>query len=126
MKQSFLKSGRSKLRNDPDKTGLNLFHYFTNGLNIYDLAHNEVFSSTIQSQTPDPWNSWSMDWLSELKSGESKEFTIAYSVANPITPGEYYTTFEFPGISVKKDRLYQGTSRIWLGDIALNKKRAIR
>ena len=35
---------------DLDKTGPDLFHYFTNGLYIYDLAHNEVFSSSIQHQ----------------------------------------------------------------------------
>jgi hypothetical protein len=111
---------------DPEKTGLNLFHYFTNGLYIYDLAHNEIFSSTIQPQIPDPWNSWSIDWLSELRSGESKDFTITYTTNNSITPGEYYTTFEFPGISVKKDQLYQGTRRIWLGGIVVNKNRIIQ
>jgi hypothetical protein len=109
---------------DLDKTGPNLFHYFTNGLYIYDLAHNEVFSNNIQSQTPDPWNSWKIEWLSELKSGESKEFTINYTLNNPLNPGEYNSTFEFPGLSfqVTKDQLYQGNSRIWLGDVILNKR----
>jgi hypothetical protein len=113
---------------DPDKTGPNLFHYFTNGLYIYDLDHNEVFTSTIQYQSPDPWNSWSINWLSEIKSGDSKEFTIIYPISNPISPGEYYTTFEFPGLSyqVARDQLYQGNSRIWLGEIALNTNRTIR
>ena len=54
---------------DLNKTGPNLFHYFTNGLYIYDLANNEIFSSTIQHQVPDPWNGWEMDWLSEIESG---------------------------------------------------------
>jgi hypothetical protein len=105
---------------DPDKTGPNLFHYFTNGLYIYDLSHNEVFSSTIQHQAPDPWNSWETDWLSELKSGDSKEFTIVYTISTPINPGEYDTTFEFPGLAhqVTRDQLYQGNSRIWLGEIS--------
>jgi hypothetical protein len=89
---------------------------------------NEVFSGNIQHQAPDPWNSWKTDWLSELKSGDSKEFTIAYTIRNPINPGEYYTTFEFPGLAyqVTKDQLYQGTSRIWLGEIVLNKNRIIQ
>jgi|WetSurMetagenome_2_1015567.scaffolds.fasta_scaffold00496_12 hypothetical protein len=113
---------------DPDKTGPGLFHYFTNGLYIYDLAHKEVFSSTIQHQTPDPWNSWKTDWLSELKSGDSKEYAITYTINNPLNPGEYDTTFEFPGLAyqVTKDQLYQGNSRIWLGDIPLNKRRTIK
>ncbi len=112
---------------DLDKAGPNLFHYFTNGLIIYDLAHNEVFSSNIQHQAPDPWNSWEIDWLSELKSGDSKQFTINYTINNPIDPGEYDTAFEFPGLAyqVTQDQLYQGNSRIWLGDITLNKRRTI-
>jgi hypothetical protein len=108
---------------DLDKAGLNLFHYFTNGLYIYDLAHNEVFSSTIEHQAVDPWNRWDIEWLSELKSGDSKEFTIIYTLNNPLNPGEYNATFKFPGLSyqVTKDQLYQGNSRIWLGNITLNK-----
>lgn len=109
---------------DLDKTGPNLFHYFTNGLYIYDLVHNEVFSSNIQHQAPEPWNSWKIEWLSELKSGESKDFTINYVLNNPLNPGEYNTSFEFPGLAyqVTKNQLYQGNSRIWLGDISHNKR----
>lgn len=113
---------------DLDKTGPNLFHYFTNGLYIYDLTHNEVFSSNIQPQAPDPWNSWKIDWLSELKSGDSKEYTINYTINNPLIPGEYDTTFEFPGLAyqVTKDQLYQGNSRILLDEISLNKRITIQ
>lgn len=115
---------------DPNKTGLNLFHYFTNGLYIYDLSHNEVFSSNIQHQTPDPWNSWKKEWLSELKSGDSREFTINYAIESPLSSGEYETTFEFPGLGVggqvSKDQLYQGNSRIWLGRIAIIKRITIQ
>jgi hypothetical protein len=113
---------------DFDKTGPNLFHYFTNGLRIYDLAHNEVFSGNIQHLAPEPWNSWKSEWLSELKSGDSKQFTINYTINNPINPGEYDTVFEFPGLAyqVTKDQLYQVNSRIWLGDISLNKRITIK
>lgn len=113
---------------DFDKTGPNLFHYFTNGLRIYDLAHNEMFSSSFQHQAPNPWNSWKSEWLSELKSGDSKQFTINYTMNNPINPGEYDSVFEFPGLAyqVTKDQLYQGNSRIWLGDITLNKRITIQ
>jgi hypothetical protein len=114
---------------DPNKTGPNLFHYFTNGLYIRDLSHNEVFSSNIQHQAPDPWNSWKIEWLSELKSGESSEFTIIYTIENPIASGEYETSFEFPGLGIggqiSKDQLYQGNSRIWLGKISTKKSLAI-
>lgn len=106
------------------KTGPNLFHYFTNGLSIYDSDHNEVFSSTIQHQAPDPWNSFKTDWLSELKSGDSKEYIMIYTINNLIIPGEYNIKFSFPGLSyqVAKDQLFQGSSRIWLGGILFKQR----
>jgi len=111
---------------DPNKTGLNLFHFFTNGLYIRDLSHNEVFSSNIQHKTPDPWNKWEIDWLSELKSGNSMEFTINYTIERTLPSGEYETSFEFPGLGIggqiSKDQLFQGNSRIWLGEISINKR----
>lgn len=112
---------------DPDKTGLNLFHYFTNGLHIYDPDHNEVFSGGIQHQSPNPRNSWRPEWLSELKSGDSREFTLNYTIENPLKPGEYIITFRYPGLGnqVRKEQLYQGSSRIWLGDISLNERNTI-
>jgi hypothetical protein len=113
---------------DPDKTGMNLFHYFTNGIYIYDSEYNQVFFDNIQSQAPDPWNSWQIDWLSELKSGESREFKFTYTLADPLAPGEYSSLFEFPGLSyqVARDELYQGERRIWLGDVTFRKKITIQ
>ena len=112
---------------DPDKTGTNLFHYFTNGLYLYDLAHNEVFSGNVPNQPPDPSNSWKTEWLSVLKSGDSKTFTLIYTLDNPLNPGAYDATFEFPGLAyqVTKGQLYQGNIRIWLGSISHNKRIAI-
>jgi hypothetical protein len=109
---------------DMNKTGPELFHYFTNGLYIRDKDYNEVFSSNIQHQKPEPWDSWNIDWLSQLKSGASKEFTINYTITSPIPAGEYAASFEFPGLShqVTLEQLHQGTDRIWLGDISLKKR----
>jgi hypothetical protein len=109
---------------DLNKTGPNLFHYFTNGLYLRDQNHNEVFSGTIPLQKPEPWNSWKADWLSLLKSGDSISFTINYPVEAPISPGEYNLLFEFPGLAyqVSKDQLFKDDYRIWLGDITLRGK----
>ena len=112
---------------DLNKTGPNLFHYFTNGLYIRDLTHKEVFSSNINHQKPEPWNTWKTEWLSPLKSGDSLSFTINYAIETPISPGEYNALFEFPGLAyqVSKDQLFQGKNRIWLGDITLRKRLTI-
>jgi hypothetical protein len=109
---------------DPDRAGVNLFHYFTNGLSMYDSAHNLIFKSNIEFSAPASFRDWSVDWLSVLKSGDSKQFTINYTPSTPIMPGEYHASFEFPGMyfQIPKDQLYQNSDRIWLGDIQVNKE----
>jgi hypothetical protein len=109
---------------DPEKTGTNLFHYFTNGLSLRTLTYEEVFSSQIVPLAPTPWDSWSTSWLSELKAGASRQFTLNYSMNAPINPGNYNASFEFPGLThgVTKDQLVQSNARIWIGDIFLNGK----
>ena len=109
---------------DLEKTGPDLFHYFTNGLSIRNVNHEEVFSSQIQPETPSPWNSWKPEWLSVLKSGASRQFTINYSMISFLNPGEYTASFEFPGLSlgITHDQLFQSNGRIWIGDVSVNKK----
>jgi len=108
---------------DPDKTGLNLFHYYTNGLAIYDFAHNEVFTNTIPYEAPSQWNGWEFTWLSQLKSGESRQFKIEYPINSPINPGTFNTSFTYPGLfrQVSRDQLYQDNIRIWLGNLSAKK-----
>ena len=122
------KDQASLLIMDPDKMGINLFHYFTNGLIIYDAAHINVFENDIVTEKPAPWNDWKAEWLSELKSGESRHFSFDYTMKSPLEPGSYKAIFEFPGLShqVTIDQLFQGNSRIFLGDIEGNKTVVIK
>jgi len=108
---------------DPDKMGINLFHYFTNGLLIYNPEHTNVFINGIELERPTPWNEWKAEWLSEIKTGESRHFFFNYTMKSALAPGAYKTIFQFPGLShqVSKDQLFQGNSRIFLGDITGSK-----
>lgn len=108
---------------DINKTGINLYHYFTNGLYIYDSENNIVFENSIEVQIPDPWDNYTTDWLTQLKSGESASFSINYNAETVLNPGQYKLLFEFPGLSyqVEKDHLIQNGNRIWLGDITIRK-----
>jgi len=108
---------------DPEKTGPGLFRFYTNGLYLYGPdSNNEVFADNIQHSAPDPWNSWSMDWLTLLGSGESKVFTFSYTIQTPLQPGEYRASFGYPGLSfqVSRDELFQDGARVWLGGIKIN------
>ena len=108
---------------DPEKTGPGLFRYFTNGLHLYYLDSNdELFADNIQHSTPEPWNSWSIDWLTRLGAGESKEFTFEYTPETAVQPGEYRASFGYPGLSsqVGLEELSQDGARVWLGGLGIN------
>ena len=110
---------------DPDKTGINLYHYFTNGLMLRDIKDSAtVFESTIVHQEPDPWNGWKPEWLSVIRPGESKTFVLNYPLLSPLEPGNYRAHFEFPGMhyQVSKEQLIQDNGRIWLGGVNTVKK----
>jgi len=109
---------------DPGKTGPDLFHYFTNGLLLYDAGRNLEIISNAGNEAPIPGNSWNMNWLSELSPGSSMTFTLHYVFDAFQGTGDYIATFVFPGLSrqVYVDQLYQGDARIWLGDIKATKR----
>lgn len=108
---------------DPDKMGINLFHYFTHGLAIRDFKRREVYRHKTETIRPEPWNSWEKDWLSIIKGNESKTITITYNNFEEVVPGEYKATFEYPGLShqVDKKDFVQDDGQIWLGDINMRK-----
>lgn len=112
---------------DIDKMGPGLFHYFTNGLVIYDSDYNNIFSSTIEYQSPSHSNTWRIDWLSVLNSGKSKQFKILYPIDEAISPGNYCASFAFPGLYyVGIDQLFKDNARIWLGNVRAGKEITIQ
>jgi len=112
---------------DPEKMGLGLFHYFTNGLSLWSPTLKQSFENHIQHIQPDPWDSWDMNWLSLIRSREKKVIRINYIDFDPITAGQYKLYFRFPGLShVEKAELVQRNGRIWLGDLDLSQDFQIR
>lgn len=104
---------------DPDKMGHRLFHYFTNGLYLMNLSDSTIINSILESQTPVPWNGWSMDWLTQLNPGETRNYTVSYSFDSNVGSGNYLAFFDYPGLSyqVSSFDLFQAKGRIWLGHI---------
>ena len=107
---------------DPDKMGMGLFHYYTNGLLLYD---NNYKSYTTQETpvSPEPWDSWNIKWMSLIKSGERKKISLTYNSFEEVPPGSYQAHFSYPGLShhVKQNELQQTAGRIRLGDIPATK-----
>ena len=104
---------------DPGKMGQKLFHYYTNGLYLRDLATNNIIASKLEYQAPNPSDSWKKEWLTLISPGGSVLFTLNYKFDKVISPGNYSAWFEYPGLSSQIDihEVFQTTGRIWLGDI---------
>jgi hypothetical protein len=83
---------------DPDKMGLELFHYFTNGLIIRDSQRNS-YTHKLTTQGPEPWDSWTVDWLTVINGNETKTFSIIYNDFDLLPVGEYTASFSYPGLS---------------------------
>lgn len=108
---------------DPDKMGMNLFHYFTNGLILTDSAYKS-YTHHVTIKQPEPWNSWKSSWLSIIKSKEIRTLTVNYDNFETPTSGQYVAFFTFPGLNhqVEKKDLQKTNGRIWLGQLNLTKK----
>jgi hypothetical protein len=105
---------------DPNKMGLNLFHYYTSGLVFWKSGIiGPPFYVNVPYQSPLSPDSWETGWFTILNSDDTETFTFNYSLDTSIDPGEYLVTFTFPGLShqVSKDQLIQDNARIWLGEI---------
>jgi len=113
----------------PDNMGMNLFHYFTNGLRISDDVNHESYHPHIETLQPDPYDSWNKEWFYLIKSHEKKSFTLYYNRFDIIPPGQYNALFIFPGLSYQvknKEDLTGENGRIWLGEIVVKKQVTIK
>lgn len=108
---------------DPGQMGMGLFHYFTNGLSLWDPVEHHSYLNQAEHVQPEPWDSWKLEWMSLLKGGSSVTITLEYTNFEPVPPGSYQAWFQFPGLGshVERDELDQGNGRIWLGKLWMSK-----
>lgn len=110
---------------DPDKMGINLFHYFTNGLSFQLSPEYPFIMVGVPHESPS--TDWDINWMSKLDPGSSKTFTFNYPLTTPFDPGEYTVHFDFPGLlNIGQDQLIQDNSRIWLGEVTDNQNIIIK
>ena len=107
---------------DPEKMGIGLFHYFTNGLTIWDPVGRDSYTNHTQPVEPRPWDSWDMEWMSLLEGGSSVTITLEYQGFDPVPPGNYKASFSFPGLGsqVERSQVAQQYGQLWLGDLNLH------
>jgi len=83
---------------DPDKMGVYLFHEFTNGLLLYNLATRRDHYPNWRKRVvlPSP-GYWSPDWYTKIKSGQSVQRTMVVKGYPYFTTDEYLFQFNFLG-----------------------------
>ena len=60
---------------DPEKMGVGLFHYYTNGLTITNLETEQNYTNNVVHVEPDPWDGFDMEWMSLLEGNSSINIT---------------------------------------------------
>lgn len=107
---------------DPDKMGIKVFNYMTNGLYLRELSSNKYYTHKVGSTSPASNITWK-DWVSLIRTNESKEVTIHYESFDIVPSGNYKATFEYPGLSkVEKKDLNFGEGRVWMGKLEMEKE----
>lgn len=104
---------------DPEKMGMPLFSYFTNGPFFFDDASQRYVYHNMETENPSSLNQWDMAWMSVIPAFESKNLTLEYEYdEHPI--GETVDFhFSFPGLSFQladRSELDQESGRVWLGE----------
>lgn len=103
---------------DPEKMGADLFHYYTNGVSLYNPETEKGYYSE-QHEKPDV--DWELSWFSPLMRNSSMTRTVVQKGFDYIPAGEYECRFVFPAHNhIEKRERYQEidnvNGRIWLGD----------
>jgi hypothetical protein len=113
---------------DPDKMGIGLFHYFTNGPTFFNFANNNSYTHQETVLHPELLNSWKKEWLTLIQSGERKNISITYNSFETMPAGNYRMYFEFPGLTygISQKELVLKDGRVWMGSVNIEKDITIR
>lgn len=106
---------------DPDLMGTDLFHYYTNGVELRDSDHHYYYSQYKITSPPEPHDSWQPDWFVKIESGASISRSIVLK-GYPQFPNDAYSCyFKYAGPSkiALDDRVIQD-GRYWIGGTETN------
>jgi hypothetical protein len=103
---------------DPEKLGMECYHYVTNGLYLRDEDTGQSYTHHTQHLS---WSYADPDRMSLLESDSSVILTITYEHFDELPPGSYTAYFRFPAphSTETRDDLDLEDGRIWLGELQL-------
>lgn len=108
---------------DADKTGGELFHYFTNGPLFYNIqTKNTNWAQYKSYYTPTPYNLVLPEWFTLLKADETITREITLKGYSRFEKGDYEVSMRYqnPFIPKKEDRILNNNN-IWLGSTTTNR-----
>jgi len=110
---------------DPAKMGSTLFHYYTNGPDLWDTSIPGqpiyLYSEYKSVESPEPYHSWAVGWFTLIESDNSIERTIQLKGYPSIPDGTYTANMKFASPSnIDKESRYVADGRIWIGSISSN------
>jgi len=108
---------------DPDKTGSDLFHWFTNGLTFQNIETKKIYEPRWRKHvSPASYDYWSPDWFTKIKSGHSIQRTVILKGYPHFPTGEYLFEFRYNGQirGMEKEVREIEDGRYWLGPTRSN------
>ena len=108
---------------DPDKTGSDLFHYFTNGPTFQNIETQQIYEPIWRKQVSLPsLNYWSPDWFSKIKKGQSLHRLVYLKGYGRFSTGEYLVQLKYNGQFCGMEKNVRETfdGRYWLGQAYSN------
>lgn len=107
---------------DPDKMGIERFHYHTNGPGIQQGDHY-FWPDNFDSESTDEIEE---SWYKKLGPGESMTRTIDFDAYSMIPLGRVKVTFRFPGSNLLQTGAWKKPDgRIWIGGYTSQKEISI-
>lgn len=108
---------------DPDKTGSDLFHWFTNGITFQNIDTEIIYEPRWRAHIELPSTDyWSPDWFTKLESGHSIQRTVMLKGYPYFPTGEYIFEFRYSGPvgGMEKESRERLDGRYWIGSTRSN------
>jgi hypothetical protein len=102
---------------DPDLMGSERFHYFTNGVVLWNKTTQNLASEYKTTISSDPLQ---LECFTKIESNQSIQRMVTLKGYPEIPKGNYTCDFEFAGPPIQRDQRILTDGRIWMGEISSN------
>ncbi len=102
---------------DPDKTGVALLNYYTQGPVLYDY-NNQIYYDPIyrEIKKPEPYNSFNKNWFTKIEHGKTINREIIIKGYVFIPKGNYLVSYLYNNpVQIDKSSRQLSDGRYWIG-----------